>query len=324
MPKISIIVPIYNTEKYLQRCIDSILNQTFKDFELILVNDGSTDLSGKIIEDYARKDKRIKTLHIENSGQGAARNRGLDIATGDYIGFVDSDDWIHQDMYQVLYRECRNQNTQICQINHMNAKDFILDSPISRDYPREVILDIMKKFADCTSFELLPYIYVWNKLYKREIWENIRFPENKFAEDLRVIYKIYDQIDSLIIIDLPLYYYFLSPLSSTRGKFNVKKLEDLEAWIELLEFYQKSYPDIDLTNLKMIYCGRNLRYYFWMDEDSKLYRKERKYVLSSFRKNLTQAIRTKKLNIKEKSVYLCFFICPRLCRGLFKRKLNLK
>lgn len=148
MPKISIIVPIYNTEKYLQRCIDSILNQTFKDFELILVNDGSTDLSGKIIEDYARKDKRIKTLHIENSGQGAARNRGLDIATGDYIGFVDSDDWIHQDMYQVLYRECRNQNTQICQINHMNAKDFILDSPISRDYPREVILDIMKKFAD--------------------------------------------------------------------------------------------------------------------------------------------------------------------------------
>lgn len=178
--------------------------------------------------------------------------------------------------------------------------------------------------TDCTSFELLPYIYVWNKLYKREIWENIRFPENKFAEDLRVIYKIYDQIDSLIIIDLPLYYYFLSPLSSTRGKFNVKKLEDLEAWIELLEFYQKSYPDIDLTNLKMIYCERNLRYYFWMDEDSKLYRKERKYVLSSFRKNLTQAIRTKKLNIKEKSVYLCFFICPRLCRGLFKRKLNLK
>ena len=92
MPKISIIVPVYNTEKYLPRCIDSILNQTFKDFELILINDGSTDLSAEIIEDYARMDKRIKTLHIENSGQGAARNRGLDIATGDYIGFVDSDD----------------------------------------------------------------------------------------------------------------------------------------------------------------------------------------------------------------------------------------
>lgn len=97
-PEVSIIVSIYNTENYLRRCIDSILTQSFENFELILVNDESTDNSGKIIDEYKSKDKRIKVIHKENGGQGSARNRGLDIAKGNYIGFVDSDDWIHRDV----------------------------------------------------------------------------------------------------------------------------------------------------------------------------------------------------------------------------------
>lgn len=97
MPKISIIVPVYNVEKYLRKCIDSILNQTFKDFELILIDDGSTDESGKICDEYNLKDNRIKVIHKENGGLSSARNAGLDIAQGEYIGFVDSDDWIESD-----------------------------------------------------------------------------------------------------------------------------------------------------------------------------------------------------------------------------------
>lgn len=103
-PEISIIVPVYNVEKYLKRCIDSILNQSFENFELILVDDGSTDNSGKIVDEYEGIDKRIRVIHKQNGGQGSARNRGLDIAKGNYIGFVDSDDWIHRDMYKCMYK----------------------------------------------------------------------------------------------------------------------------------------------------------------------------------------------------------------------------
>jgi len=105
-PKISIIVPVYKVEQYIHKCIDSILNQTLNDFELILVNDGSPDQCGQICDEYAKCDSRIKVIHKENGGQASARNMGLDIATGEYIGFVDSDDWIEPDMYEILYNEC--------------------------------------------------------------------------------------------------------------------------------------------------------------------------------------------------------------------------
>ena len=126
-PEISIIVPVYNVEKYLKRCIDSILNQSFTDFELILVDDGSTDNSGKIIDEYALKDKRIKVIHKENGGQGSARNRGLDIAKGNYIGFVDSDDWIHKDMYKCMYQIINEDNTDIVQIGHNTVEEYTED-----------------------------------------------------------------------------------------------------------------------------------------------------------------------------------------------------
>lgn len=123
-PKISIIVPVYKAEPYLKKCIDSILNQTFKDFELILVDDGSPDRCGEICDEYALKDSRIKIIHKENGGQSSARNVGLDIAQGEYIGFVDSDDWIEPDMYKKLFKVLKNDNVDmaICNINSIKDK----------------------------------------------------------------------------------------------------------------------------------------------------------------------------------------------------------
>lgn len=117
-PKISIIVPVYKAEPYLRKCIDSILNQTFKDFELILVDDGSPDRCGEICDEYALKDSRIKIIHKENSGRSSARNVGLDIAQGEYIGFVDSDDWIEPDMYEVLYSKAKIESADIIALNY--------------------------------------------------------------------------------------------------------------------------------------------------------------------------------------------------------------
>lgn len=113
MPKVSIIVPIYNVEKYIERCIDSIINQTLKDIEIILVDDGSTDRSGEIADDYAKKDSRIIVIHKENEGQGAARNIGIDIAKGEYIGFIDSDDWIDINMYERMYYSVKESKSDI-------------------------------------------------------------------------------------------------------------------------------------------------------------------------------------------------------------------
>lgn len=321
MPKISIIVPVYNTEKYLQRCIDCILNQTFKDFELILVNDGSTDLSGKIIEDYARKEKRIKTLHIENSGQGAARNRGLDIAAGDYIGFVDSDDWIHKDMYQIMLDTIIKEDCDIVQIKHSIDEEY-REYSIVDSYNTYAVNDVKLEFAKCNNFEILEYIFPVNKLYKRCLWEILRFPEGKFAEDLRVTCQLYKQVKKYVKVDQQLYHYYMSPQSSTRGDFKLKKLEDLEAWQEVLTFYSNNYSDIQLTNLKMIFCRRILNYYFRLDylENVEHYKKE---LLSEYRKNFFSAIKTDKLNLKEKSVYITFFLLPKLCKKIFKQQLNL-
>ena len=151
MPKISVIVPVYNVEKYLRKCIESILNQTFREFELILVDDGSTDSSGKICDEYALKDSRIKVIHKENGGASSARNAGLDVAKGEYIGFVDSDDWIEMDMYGELYRLIKENNTDIsvCGIN--NIKDI----KYKNENLKEKIQIIKKEGEECTAPKIL-------------------------------------------------------------------------------------------------------------------------------------------------------------------------
>ena len=311
-PEISIIVPVYNVEKYLKRCIDSILNQSFTDFELILVDDGSTDNSGKIIDEYAVKNERIIVIHKENGGQGSARNRGLDIAKGNYIGFVDSDDWIHKDMYECMYQIINEDNTDIVQIGHNTVEEYKEDKRCNIDDLNIICIDnIIEKFADCNSFEILPLIFPVNKLYRRRVWENLRFPEGKFAEDLRVIYKIYDITEKYKIIDFNFYNYYMSPNSSTRGEFNIKKLEDLEAWKEMLNFFQNEFKMIDLKNLKAIYCRRLITYYILLKNNTdhkEIERKIKKEIIC----NVSNCFRSKKLNIKEKGAFLLFLISSKL------------
>lgn len=318
-PEISIIVPVYNVEKYLKRCIDSILNQSFTDFELILVDDGSTDNSGKIIDEYALKDKRIKVIHKENGGQGSARNRGLDIAKGNYIGFVDSDDWIHKDMYKCMYQIINEDNTDIVQVGHNTVEEYTEDKRGNINDLNIICIDnIIEKLADCNSFEILPLIFPVNKLYKRRLWNNLRFPEGKFAEDLRIIYKIYEITNNYKIIDFNFYNYYMSPNSSTRGEFNIKKLEDLEAWNEMLIYFKKNFKHINLINLKSIYCRRLKNYYMELYIRNK-YKDISKKIKKEFLRNSYSFIITNKLNIKEKISYLIFLLSPLCYKHIFIR-----
>lgn len=207
MPYLSIIVPVYKVEAYINKCIDSILNQTFTDYELILVDDGSPDNCGKICDEYALRDERIKVIHQENAGLSAARNTGLRYASGQCIAFVDSDDYIDTKMYEILINA---QKTNDADIVKCGCSRFIEDKVTSqKNFCRFEII----KTAETTP-SLLPlyysntlYIVVWNAIYKSNIAKTIIFPEGFINEDQYASGMYLSKAKTLITIDKPLYFY---------------------------------------------------------------------------------------------------------------------
>ncbi len=181
---ISVIVPVYNVELYLRKCIDSILAQTYRDLEILVVDDGSTDGSGAICDEYAGKDDRIKVFHTENRGLSAARNLGLDNTTGDWIGFIDSDDWIEPDMYEVLLRKAEE------------TRADIIECGCYADYTTTSYghLAIQKTVSGIDAVEALIRgeirTQVWNKIWRSNLFSEIRFPEGHSFEDVATTYKL--------------------------------------------------------------------------------------------------------------------------------------
>lgn len=221
MNKLSIIVPIYNVEKYLKKCIDSILEQTYKNLEIILIDDGSTDNSGKICDEYENKDCRIKVIHKKNGGLSDARNYGISIATGDYLGFIDSDDVIDRDMYEILYEKITQYNADIA---ICGFKKFFEGENI--EYKKS------EKYEIYTSKEAIKQLlldnltnHAWNKLYNKKLFEDIRYPKGKNFEDIGTTYKLFLKSKKIINIHSECYGYLLRGNSIT-GKINEKSLFD--------------------------------------------------------------------------------------------------
>ena len=181
-PTISVIVPIYKVERFLPKCLDSILAQTYKNLEIILVDDGSPDRCGEICEEYAKKDSRVRVVHQTNQGLPSARNSGLKIAQGQYIGFVDSDDYIDPDMYEYLYHLITKDNAAIAMCNFCEDEGARSANPIKKCYE-------VKPFQQL--FELADWMYVWNKLYTRASIGNLLFnPALIFGEDLGFMFEM--------------------------------------------------------------------------------------------------------------------------------------
>ncbi|MGJ0706244.1 glycosyltransferase family 2 protein, partial [Enterococcus avium] len=179
MCEISIIVPVYDVEKYLKKCVDSILNQTFKDFELILVDDGSPDNSGAICDQYAEKDSRVRVIHKENGGLSDARNAGIEVARGKYLGFVDSDDFVNEDMYKQLYTSIieNNADLSICGIFDL----YEGKTPIKKT-EKKLLLNRNEAMIMIFHGNEIS-VHAYNKLYKKEIFESLRYPVGKYHED---------------------------------------------------------------------------------------------------------------------------------------------
>lgn len=251
MELISVIVPVYKVEPYLDKCVQSIVDQTFQNLEIILVDDGSPDNCPAMCDAWAAKDDRIKVIHKENGGLSDARNAGLAVATGDYIAFVDSDDWIDIHYLYHLYRAIQETGAGIaaCDIRTVGESDAPvpaapMEAPIRVCTPEEAIGDILRG----EGFRAV----AWNKLYRRDYLAGERYPEGKHHEDEFFTYRILAKAETLAYVDLPLYCY-LQRSGSIMHTLTLKRLDALDAYLERLAFLEMRFPALYARD-KVTFC----------------------------------------------------------------------
>lgn len=241
-PQISVIVPIYKVEKYLKECVDSILAQTYQNFELILVDDGSPDSCPAMCDEFAKQDSRVVVIHKENGGLSDARNAGLDIARGEYIGFVDSDDYISPIMYETLMNRILSDKSElaICEyVRVSESGDRLSNHELShithsRCYsPKEFIMELFLPYG-------INYVVTVNKLYRKDIFNELRFPVGKQHEDEFIIHHVITQCNNISYIEDGLYYYRQREESIITRNFDVRRLDFGYALIDRYYFTKKN------------------------------------------------------------------------------------
>lgn len=242
-PLISIIVPVYNVEKYIRRCVDSLINQTYKNLEIILIDDGSPDNSGAICDEYAKLDNRVKVIHKENGGVSSARNAGLDSASGEYIGFMDSDDYITPDMYEVLYNNMVDNDADISMGIYAlenNKGEFI-------SHYRYDVNEVFDKAQ--TIAEMLKQVKytcsLCDKLFSSKLVGDIRFDKDiSHNEDLLFAYQLMKKSNKAVYISKPMYYYCNNEESASRVSFSDKNTTMLKAQTMVIEDIGENLPQI--------------------------------------------------------------------------------
>ena len=305
--KISVLVPIYNAEKYIKRCIDSIINQSYKNIEVILIEDGSTDNSYNIIKEYQEKDDRIKIFSIENNGVADARNKAVDNSTGDYITFVDSDDYIEEDYIETLYTNLKKYNSDIAVCNCFN----VIEETGKKDYKTFGISEVKEYTNEEAVKNLFYYNFLrhspWGKLYKKEVWNNIRFPLGKNYEDLAILYKLFLNSKKVIYIPKEKYNYTIRKGSIVHNEI---RKTDVEA---IIEYSQKILDDITKNYKNLISAAE----YLLFDEElhlwyripyKKEYKKYLKTINSNIKKYRMKIIKDKMVNKKYKVLYMISFL----------------
>ena len=237
MPQISVIVPVYKVEPYLHRCVDSILAQTFTDFELILVDDGSPDNCGAICDEYAQKDSRVVVIHQANGGLSAARNAGIDWAfvnsNSDWIYFADSDDWIHSKSLEVLMDSAAKTGCSVVIGGFESTKGEM--PAVDENALTGVVWDVSEYFCQ----QYVNAVVAWGKLYRKEAFRSVRYPIGKIHEDEFTTYQILFEFDQIAVIDQPLYAYFQNAEGIMGSAWNPKRLDVYDALDDRIDFFQK-------------------------------------------------------------------------------------
>ncbi len=296
-PVLSVIVPVYNVEEYLAECLDSIINQTYKDIEIIVVDDGSTDNSGLICNEYAAKYDKITVYHKQNGGLSSARNYGIERANGKYLSFIDSDDFIDKDMFYILMNLATINDADIVMCGYIkytskeiNEHQKFLEKDTTVYKNQEVLLRFYTEFC------------AWNKVYKKKLLNNIRFPEGKLYEDARTMYKIAYQAKIAVVYPKCLYYY-RQRNSSIMNTFSTKNYFDrISVWDEIYDFMRGKVSD---TECEYIKTRKNKLIIELLATVTKSKPKDKKMILKKLNSMLSKPIfLNKSLSFKEKCIVL--------------------
>ncbi len=289
MPEISVIVPVYKVEPYLNRCVESILSQSFTDFEIILVDDGSPDNCGAICDEYAAKDERVHVIHQKNGGLSAARNAGIEWVFANssslWLCFIDSDDWVHPQYLEHLYHGVKETGTQISSCDYLKTSqnetsDIIIKSPVTIT----VADDYVRGGSNIVA-------YAWGRLYARTLWENVRFPVGRLWEDVAIIYRVLFSVTAIAHIDEKIYFYYLNQNGIVNRAWRPNRMDEFDAYEEQLQFfsnrprYTKVYEALQNAYIMAI------SYSYFMEQKSDLPQEEKKHYAGILRNKMRLALK---------------------------------
>ena len=301
---VSVIVPIYNIEKYIAPCVETIINQSYKNLEIFLVDDGSKDNSPKICDEYAKKDKRIKVIHKKNGGLSDARNAAIDKAKGEYIFLLDGDDTVHEGIIEALYRSIKKHKADIATSSFLQFRDGT--SPRAIDMSQENVkcldaegaLENMLYQEDCTNT-------AWGKLYKKELFDGIRYPKGEIYEDLATTYKLFAKAKRIVIDSRKMYNYRQRYGSIVNNSFNLKHLKSLDFAKEQTAFIEENFPAI-----KNAAYNREFMDYFYIlyEMPKKEYRSEYQELVKGIKKYRKIVIKDQKSPFKPKLIARLSFV----------------
>lgn len=321
---ISVIVPVYNIENYLPRCLHALSEQTYKNLEILLVDDGSTDSSGAICDDFAAKDSRVRVIHKPNEGAWSARNVGKEASRGDYLFFPDGDDFFHQDLLSILLEAIHRgdgYDMAICRIKETNGEESEASSPLSVVYStktqKDFYFDLLYEKGD-SRFA----VFLWNKLFRRSLIENLRFNPLPVAEDLDFFIRLFPRIKEVTLVENTLYYWIQRPGSLTHND----RSAILNGFCSARVYYrnylalsekEKTYSPFLLERLyvRMLF----LRHHVWNSPERKDAFAECDFMAQTTRKAF---LFCRKLPLWKRVAYMILFYCPSLTHWLMKISRN--
>lgn len=319
---LTVIVPVYNVEPYLNKCVQSIVNQTYQNIEVILVDDGSTDCSSQMCDEWKKKDNRIQVIHKKNGGLSSARNAGLDIALGDFVSFIDSDDFIEPDMYQTMLSAIFDSGRDIAccgRIVNLYGKreknEYCTASPKTMSKEEAMIEVLCLRNMDVSACD---------KIYRMNLFEKIRYPEGKISEDAAVILQILERSNGVIHVAKPFYHYIFREGSISKVSYTHRKYDAYENCVNILSFIKKWHPS--LNKYAKIYCAQvcaQLLESMYMSRNLiKQYKDDFKTYRKGFKDGLFLLLRQRgisnKIKIRLFFIWIrcpeCFWIIKKICK----------
>lgn len=316
-PKISIVVPVYGVERYIENCIRSLCEQTWTNLEILLIDDGSKDRSGKICDEWALKDSRIRVFHVENGGQSRARNIGIGAATGDYIGFVDGDDAVSPRMYEILLGAMKESGARIGECDFTGRKS---PAPDRIEEGRRIRMggkEAIRRQLDSAVSSRFPSTSLWSKLFEASLIRDLRLPEGRIHEEYAFLCQAFLECDSYVYVSEPLYHRTLRGDSTTAAAFSVRTLDKLDVYRQRSLFLKQS-GETDLYVLSRAQEFELMLHYYGEAYAAGL--EEIAARLKAEMKRQRMEILSSGLSEKKKGQYRSFFLSPELYAEMRKWK----